>query len=950
MKKIISLILILAMLLSAMAISNFSAFALSCEATANISTQLDDSKTYICADGTYYEVEKGKTYTYIHYLQCNKKICAFDATTTYDANGLEFIPPIDKIGEIDQNMMFPVFKQGLGPYGNGSIRFFYSSNDSYCAEFPIVDSNILTKENAVIVAEFNVTGDEGVYNINTNIAIIGDDENNKVVFGGEKVDETAIIKTNSELVTPVTEIPTEKPTQTPTDVPTESPTQEPTETETVVTTNPTFDYIVLSDGTAKITYYKGSTRDITFPSHLDGYTVTSIADHAFEIYDDHEPVRATSVVFPNTIISIGEYAFYDNFLTDVVLPASVNYVGYNAFLMSSLESLTVLNPNCVFDDTVTYMNPTIYGYVGSTAEVYANKYGMNFIPLDDDASMYEYIVLDDGTAEITDYNGADTKASIPSHIDNYIVTSIGENAFRFSPITEVIIPNTVTTVKKDAFYICEDLTTVVISDSVLSIDINAFYCCENITSITIDKNNPVYDSRNNCDAIIHTATNTLVYGCQTTTVPNTVTTIGKLAFYQCQGLKSITIPESVTLIDKQAFYICEFLDEITILNPECVIFDSSQTIDSYTLIFGYAGSTAQAYATKYDRDFADVEGPPRTKDFECRILEDNTVEITKYHNYYVEIIIPETIKGFTVTSIGESAFTGRPGSCESSIIIPNTVTNIEDYAFSGCEHIEKMSIPESVVSLGKNAFRNCSRLNEITFLNPKCIIETTDTNGEYTIPTGTTVYGYLGSTAQEYAQKYGNEFVSLGDIPSDTVEITDTTTDISITTKDSVDLSVKVITNDKEVSDTNALLKDETVANLFDITISKNGETVQPSAPVSVKIPTDNENAKVYRVENNNALTDMNATYIDGYMVFTTDHFSKYVLTIPKATDAPTLGDVDGDGRISIIDATVIQRHLAKLANKVFVEAAADTDKDNKVSIIDATMIQRYLANLITEF
>jgi len=110
------------------------------------------------------------------------------------------------------------------------------------------------------------------------------------------------------------------------------------------------------------------------------------------------------------------------------------------------------------------------------------------------------------------------------------------------------------------------LTSITIPNSVTSIGEGAFAKCDGLTSIVIAKGNSKYDSRDNCNAIIETETNSLIAGCKNTTIPNSVTEIGDYAFMWCDGLTSITIPNSVTEIGKWAFNGCTGLTSITIPN------------------------------------------------------------------------------------------------------------------------------------------------------------------------------------------------------------------------------------------------------------------------------------------------------------------------------------------------------------------------------------------------
>jgi hypothetical protein len=113
-----------------------------------------------------------------------------------------------------------------------------------------------------------------------------------------------------------------------------------------------------------------------------------------------------------------------------------------------------------------------------------------------------------------------------------------------------------------AFRDCTSLTSINIPNSVTSIGECAFLCTPSLTSIIVDENNTVYDSRENCNAIIETATNTLIAGCQNTIIPNSVTSIGEWGFGYCSSLTSITIPNSVTSIGENAFGGCYSLADV----------------------------------------------------------------------------------------------------------------------------------------------------------------------------------------------------------------------------------------------------------------------------------------------------------------------------------------------------------------------------------------------------
>ena len=148
----------------------------------------------------------------------------------------------------------------------------------------------------------------------------------------------------------------------------------------------------------------------------------------------------------------------------------------------------------------------------------------------------------------------------------YDVTSIGVISFReCTQITTLSIPNSITKIGSSAFSGCNNLTTINIPPSVNDIGFGAFAGCYGLESITVDNGNKVYDSRNNCNAIIDTKSNVLFYGCKNTIIPYGIQEIVG-AFQGCKGLTSVDIPNTVNHIFSNSFSGCSDLSAINIPN------------------------------------------------------------------------------------------------------------------------------------------------------------------------------------------------------------------------------------------------------------------------------------------------------------------------------------------------------------------------------------------------
>ena len=361
------------------------------------------------------------------------------------------------------------------------------------------------------------------------------------------------------------------------------------------------------------------------------YSVTGIEEYAF--YVNHD---ITSVNIPATVVSIGNSAFeYTENLTSITIadgnPVFDSREGCNAIIETATNTLIAGCQNTIIPTTVTTIGEDAFRH---------QKY-LTSIDIPNSVTVIkEYAFSYTGLVHVT----------IPESIkkiDNY--------TFNYcSKLASIDLGHGVDTICRSAFGYCLALTDLSIPSSVSTIDNWAFLGCTNLGTITVEQGNTVYDSRNNCNAIIEKSTTTLVLGCKNTVIPNTVTIIGPSAFYGCSGLKAITIPTSVELISQSAFESCTSLTSIVI--PGSV-------------------TKIKNYAFEY-----------------CRSLANVTL-------------------GQGLQEIGTSAF----AQCDSLVEIefPNAVKSIAVHAFYRCKSLQRIVIPASVTSIDNTAFYACENLKSI---------------------------------------------------------------------------------------------------------------------------------------------------------------------------------------------------------------------------------------------
>ena len=670
------------------------------------------------------------------------------------------------------------------------------------------------------------------------------------------------------------------------------------------------------------------------------YNLTEVSISALNIGSDAFAYcnKLSDLTLSAPLQSIAEGAFNQcNALTSLVIPNTVTTIqGHPFYNCNELESIVVAEDNPVYDsrDNCNAIIKTENDSLVLTCKNSTLPSGLTSIG---DYAFYNSeitsMVIPSTVKSIGKYAFAScsklTSVTIPDG-----VTTIGDNAFSgCSALSAINLPKALTAINPYTFLNCRKLTSLAIPAATTSINTNAFTGCTAIESITIDEANPVYDSRDNSNAIIETDSNTLLMGCKGTTIPGTVTAIGDYAFNGCY-LSSINIPASITSIGSDAFYGCSKLKrvDITDLNAWCQI----------TFSNGYSNPL---YFAKH-------------------LYKDNT-ELTEFE-------IPDG-----TTEIKDFAFYGWTGL--TKVTIPSTVQTINKSAFCYCSNLSNVTIPDAVTTIGQYAFYYCSNLSSVTFGNGTEII------GDY-------AFNYCSKLS---SLQLGNSVNTIGNYAFgncsslQSVSIPDAVTTLgqyafsycSNLSNLTLGNSVKTIGNYAFYycnNLPNLVIGDavETIgefafrycSNLSSVTFGNSVKTIGRYAfydakMASIVLPASLSNIEAHAFGDCSQLRDVTclATTPPTCAVYWTfDNYSNSTLRVPEASigayqsaycwqnfntivavSGTKLGDVDGDGVTNIGDTTTLIDMLLSDGNsdRQVSNEAADIDGDGKLTIKDVTSL-----------
>ena len=379
----------------------------------------------------------------------------------------------------------------------------------------------------------------------------------------------------------------------------------------------------------------------------------------------------TSITLPDSLTSIGDYAFDDcEALTSILLPDSLTSIGDEAFV--GCDNLTLIVSRDSYACQYAIENGLSYVYTDDNALSALTK-GVEKEELT--CGDYTYVLLEDGGARITGYDGMDAKLTVPAELDGHPVREIG----------------------KYAFFFCKSLTTVTLPDSLTSIGANPFSSCSKLEKIGVSPDSPVFAQ---IDGVLYEkATKTLVCypagkASDSFAVPDGILAIGDSAFYSCSSLTTITLSDSLTSIGDSAFYGCGSLTAVTLPDGLTSIdddaFSDCSTLTTITLPDSLTYIGANPFRGCYSLAKIDI-------------ISDHPVF--------------EQIDGVLYEKAIKTLICYPAGKEGDSFAVPDGILAIGDSAFFSCKFLTTVTLPDSLTSIGEGAFEFCS--DDLTLTVPR---------------------------------------------------------------------------------------------------------------------------------------------------------------------------------------------------------------------------------------
>ena len=338
---------------------------------------------------------------------------------------------------------------------------------------------------------------------------------------------------------------------------------------------------------------------------------------------------------------------------------------------------------------------------------------------------WEYVVLEDGTAEIAGYTGEETSVSVPQELDGIPVTAVGRNAFeKADKVMDVILPEGITTIGRRAFSLCRGIKSVTLPSTLAVIGDYAFSNCWQMAGIDL---------------------------------PDGLTTIGEYAFSGCSRLEEITVPDGVTELGANPFNDCASLKAIRITPDQAVLEEKDGVFfsrDGRRLIIYPDYLPAESYTIPEGTEvIADSAFFGNSNLYEIIIPDSvTTLENDAFSccSEVREIKLPDSI-----ASMGDGALSFM---ALTEARLPEGLGRISDRLFEGCDVLETVYIPAGVTEAGANPFSGCESLTAIEVDEGNTALEVID-GALFSRADRRLVSLPLGLCTEEYAVPEGTEII-----------------------------------------------------------------------------------------------------------------------------------------------------------------------------------------------
>ncbi len=489
------------------------------------------------------------------------------------------------------------------------------------------------------------------------------------------------------------------------------------------------------------------------------------------------------VIIGNGVTVIGTYGMYDLLMDSVVWGNTVETIREHAF--ESCRNLRY----AFFPNSLQEIHIYAFIYCSNLREIRTGD-GLRLIDSYGFHNCYNLRVLRTGNELRTiNYEAFSSCGNLRLIDFGNSPVNVGHWTFTYNRSLKTIRGTRIKTISSYAFYQCDSLQTLLLGDSITSIDYYAFYGCHSLRgihfpatlsnlgvysfaeacvldTITVAPTNPVFNSANNCNAVMRTSDNTLMLGCRRTEIPSTTVSIGEGAFFGCIGLTSVSLPiglmniynsaflgctgltslalpEGLAHIGSSAFSSCSQLQVVVLPNSvssvDCEAFrycsSLTQPIYNNTLFAQLHTSHRGAYtvpngiqriccgAFEDCKSLTSISMPNSVTNaggwafahcdsLQAVTLSTNLTDLGSYA-FYESRALPSIVIPNRVKSIGYETFS----YCHSlqSVILSDSLTNIDSYAFTSCASLPSIVIPDPVTHIGREAFRSCTSLTSITF-------------------------------------------------------------------------------------------------------------------------------------------------------------------------------------------------------------------------------------------